>query len=82
VGFREIIPQSAVETFQVAVLHGPSWLEVDDLNLPLLAPAQEMPTGQFRAVVAANRFWLSPPTFDHTFERSRNPTARQAGIDF
>src|ERR1700674_1040098 len=61
--------------FMPAVLHRPPWLNVDQLNLPLLAPAQEVPAGQFRTVVTANRFRFSP-TFDHTFQRPRHSTAR------
>jgi len=33
---------------------------VDQLDVPFLAPAQKVPAGQFRALVAANRFRLSP----------------------
>src|SRR5258707_410085 len=60
----------------MAILHRPSWLYVNQLNLLLLAPAQEVSAGQFPAVVAANRFRLSP-AFNHLLQRPRHPAARQ-----
>ncbi len=48
--------RSSIETLHVAVLHGPSRLNVDQLDLALLTPSQEMPRGQLWPVVTTNRF--------------------------
>ena len=44
-GVQTLIPQPPTKTFHVAVLHRPSRLNVNQLDLPLFAPAQEMPRG-------------------------------------
>jgi len=64
-----------VKALHMAVLHGPPWLDMDQSNLPLFAPAQKVPAGQLRPIVATNRFRLSP-TFDHSLQRTRHSKAR------
>src|SRR6266849_2886726 len=54
-GVQTLISQPPIEAFHVAVLPRSSRLNVDQLDLPLLAPAQEMPRGELRSVVTANR---------------------------
>src|SRR5205085_12605916 len=44
-GIQTLIPQSSIEALHVAVLHRSPRLNVDQLDLPLLAPAQEVPRG-------------------------------------
>jgi hypothetical protein len=75
VRIQTFIPQPTVEAFHMTVLHGPPWLDMDQLDLPLFAPAQKMSTGQLRPVVTTNRFRFSP-TFDHRLQRARHPKAR------
>jgi hypothetical protein len=43
----------------VPVLHGTTWLDVDQLNPPLFAAVEEMPAGQLGPVVTTNRFRFS-----------------------
>src|SRR5579863_9286572 len=42
-GIQALVSQSCIEAFHVAVLHRSPRLHVNQLDLPLLVPAQEMP---------------------------------------
>src|SRR6185295_13244768 len=81
VGVQTLIAQPAVETLHVAVLHRPSRLNMNQLDLPLFAPAQEMPTGQLGPVVATNSLRVSS-TVDDRFQSARHSTARQTCVHF
>jgi hypothetical protein len=48
----------------LAVLHRSALLDMDQMDLPLFAPAQEMATRQFRPVAAPSRF-RHTPMLDH-----------------
>ena len=52
---QTLFAQASVKAFHVRVLRGLTGLDVDQLDLPLNSPGQEMTAGQFGAVVAANR---------------------------
>src|SRR6266852_125789 len=78
-GVQTLISQPPIEAFHVAVLHRSSRLNVDQLDLPLLAPAQEMPRGELRSVVTANRFW-QPSLFDRLFQGAAHSRTRQTRI--
>jgi hypothetical protein len=65
----------------LAVLHRSALLDMDQMDLPLFAPAQEMATRQFRPVAAPSRF-RHTPMLDHHLKRKRYPTARQTYVYF
>jgi len=50
---QALLAQLAVETLQVGVLRGLARLDVNQIDLALQGPGQEVPTGQLRAVVTA-----------------------------
>ena len=66
VRIQTFIPQPTVEALHVAVLHRPPWLNVDQLNLPLLAPAQKMRGWSTPARCRSESLPVSS-TFDHRF---------------
>jgi hypothetical protein len=57
VGIQAFIAQSPIEAFDMAVLHWPARLYVDQADLLLFRPAKDMSTGQFRPVVPAEWSW-------------------------
>jgi hypothetical protein len=52
---QTLIPEAAVETFDVAVLHGLAGLNVIGCDFSLHAPCEEVSRGKFRAVIDAQR---------------------------
>jgi len=56
---QTLFAQPPVKAFDIGVLRGLARLDMNQLDLLLNAPGQKMTTGQFRAVVAANRARLS-----------------------
>ena len=51
---QAFVPQLAVKTLYLPVLHRRARLEVHQIDLPLDAPRQKITAGQFRPVVATN----------------------------
>jgi hypothetical protein len=50
-----LVAKLAVEAFDVAVLHGPSWFNQQMFDVVVLAPCDECATGKFRAMIRAYR---------------------------
>ena len=63
----------------MCVLRGLTGLDMHQLDLPFDAPGQEMTTGQFGAVVAANRLRLATSR-DDLVQHARHPSAGEAGV--
>ena len=55
-GVQTFIAEPAIEAFHMTVLHRLSWLYMNQVDLLLLAPAQDVAAGQFRAIVASDNF--------------------------
>lgn len=73
------IAQASVEALDVAVLHGPAGLDVDQSDLPVFGPAEYAPRGKLRPVGGSNSF--RPPTlFDQPFEHARHAIRAETGI--
>src|SRR5579871_5452720 len=61
------------------VLHRLSGLDMYQIDFPVFRPSEDVATGQFRSVVAANAVRFSP-FYDQLFEPARHAPAAQAGI--
>ncbi len=81
VGSQALIAQLAVKALHMTVLRRATGLDVSELDLPLQSPGQKMPTGQFWAVVAANRLWQTT-SGDDFIEHAGHATAGKAGVHF
>jgi hypothetical protein len=57
---QALVAEPPVEALNVAVLHRPARLYMQRRDPFFDAPSQEMATGEFRSVVAANHFRFSP----------------------
>ena len=68
-----------METLDVRVLRELARLNMRQLDLPFDRPSQEMTTGQFWFVVAANRLRLA--TLCNLVQHARHATAGKAGVD-
>jgi hypothetical protein len=64
---QAFVSKSSVEAFDMTVLCGLAKLNVDELNLSLFAPAQEMATREFRLVVQAISMMGHFPVVVHRF---------------
>src|SRR5690242_13117889 len=51
---QTLIAESPVEALDMPVLHGPARLNVQQCDLPFLAPDQEVPARELRPVIASN----------------------------
>jgi hypothetical protein len=51
---QALVPELSVEALDVAVLHGPAWLDQNVANTVAVRPGHEGPTGELRTVVGAN----------------------------
>src|SRR6185312_9920345 len=49
-----LVPELAVEALDVAVLHGPAWLDQDVANAMGIGPPHEGSAGELRAVVGTH----------------------------
>ena len=78
---RALFAQPPVKAFDMRVLRGLTGLDMHQLDLLLNAPCQEMPTGQLRAVVAANRP-RSCAVLDDLVQHSCYAPAGEARIHF
>jgi len=55
-----LIPKLAVETLDVAVLHGAIRLNQDVANPIPLCPCHEHPAGELRSVIRSHHIWIPP----------------------
>ncbi len=78
-GSKALLPKLAVEALDNPILHGPSWLDVTQLNLPLQTPGKEVTAGQFRSVVAADGL-RSAASRDQFIQNSCHSSAGEAGV--
>ena len=58
------MPDSSIKSFDVGVLCWFTWLNVQQRDLLLSGPADQILTDVFWAVVAAQRQWFSAPLDD------------------
>ena len=80
-GNEALISEPAVETFDVSVLNWFAGLNVDQFNMLLDTPGEEMARGKFAAIIHSNPFW--PAAFgDDTVERPRDASTGQTSIHF
>src|SRR5208283_3062473 len=78
---QTLFSQPSVKTLYLSVLRRLSRLNMHQLDLPLHAPRQKMPAGQFRPVVAADRQGL--PTLRHDpVQYSRHSPTGKTRIHF
>ena len=54
-----LISQLAIETLNVAILHGLAWSDIVPLDLGLISPAQDRIAGQLRAIVTDHHLGLA-----------------------
>ena len=78
---QALFSESAVKALHMGVLDRLAGLDVAQVDLPLQGPGQEVTTGQFRAVVAAdaNR---PAASCDDLIQHPGHPAAGEASIDF
>lgn len=75
-----LITEPAVETLHVAVLHRPAGLDVHDLDLALLGPAEHAPAAELRARSTTRRHKEGSRREVSGFGRGREaPEAKPAG---
>ena len=55
-----LVAELAVEALDVAVLHGPAWLDQDVPDVVFLRPGDEGPAGELRAVVGSDGGRVAP----------------------
>ena len=55
-----LVPEAPVEALDVAVLHGPSWLDQEMPHAMGLRPADEGPAGELRTVVGSDGCRVAP----------------------
>jgi hypothetical protein len=80
-GIQALISEPTVETFDMSVLNWFAGLNVDQFNMLLDTPSEEMARGKFAAIIHSNPFW--PATLgDDTVERSRDASTGQTSIHF
>lgn len=72
-------PEPSVKALHVRVLGRLAGLDVAQLDVPLRTPGQDVPTGQFGAVVAVNPQRLATPC-NHVIEYTCHPVAGKAGV--
>ena len=70
---------TAAEAFKMAVLDALSGLNVDQFDRPFFAAAQEVPAGEFRAVVTDQRLRCSP-RFSDLLENARGAPAAESCV--
>jgi len=56
---QAFVAESPVEALDVAVLHGPAWLDQDVPDAATLRPSDERPAGELRAVVGSHGRWVA-----------------------
>ena len=56
---QALVPELAVETLDVAVLHGPAWLRQDVPHAVCAGPGHEGPAGELRTVVRSHGQWVA-----------------------
>ena len=78
---QTLITESPVEALDMAVLHRFARLNVQQRDLPFLAPNDKVSAREFKPVIAANHFRL-PPLAHDPVQHSRHPATRQARVDF
>ena len=76
---KALLSQLAVEALHVGVLRGLARLDVDQIDLAIQSPGEEVATGQFRAVVTANGS-RQAALGDDLVEHTRNAQAREARV--
>lgn len=76
---QKLVAEFSVEAFQVRILHRLARPDINQLDLPIHSPAQEMPRGEFAAVVHPQP--LRPASFGNDrVEHARHPLTREARI--
>ena len=78
---QTLFAQPTMEALDVRILSGLARLDMDQLDLPLNPPCQEMTAGQLRPVVVANRSWFSS-RFDDLVRHACHAPAGEACIHF
>ena len=51
---QALVPELAVEALDIAVLHGPAWLDQDVPHAVAVRPGHERPAGELRPIVGAH----------------------------
>jgi len=81
VRIQAFVSKSAVEAFDVAVLHGLAWLNVIGRDLPVDTPGHETARSEFRAIIHADRSGTAA-ALDNTIENASDSLARKRAIGF
>jgi len=77
VGIQALVPQTPIEAFHAAALHGPAGLNVNQPDLAILAPSQKMATGKLGSVIASHSLGRAA-LLNNPFQRSRHASASLA----
>ena len=75
---QALVAQLSIEAFHASILGWFSRLDVNEIDLPLDGPGEEVARSQLRAVITANRIGLAMCR-DRSFQFSRDAPAGEAG---